>query len=726
NWLLESDKGRFILVLADFGTGKTFLLREVARRLADIPGAPSPVLIEMRGLAMREREKKLDRLIAQQLAMADIEYQPSKFRYMLAQGKVALLFDGYDELALRVTYDKAAEYLDLLLEAAEGEFAKVVVSSRSQHFKSDRQVATVMWRKIEDFSRRRIVTLKKFTPEQVEQFLRQYFPQDPDAARRYFGYIEHIQDLMGLSETPRMLKFIAALPEREFQLVKQHGEKIRAAFLYQKILDTWLRTEQERAREDNRDDLELEHRWEAVRLLARYLWRSGATAVSGEELELHLRDIKHRLEHLHAVHKLGSGTLLVRDGDERFSFVHQSVLEWLVAEQAAREAGEGLLAVREFSDLMGDFFIDLAGKEAAENWARNTEQDPSAGDDSRKNARKLLKRLDLKLSVTSYARQNLAGENFSGLKLVKTDFRGALINDAVFTGARLEGADFREAQLRNADFTRANVSGAVFRKADLRGAVWDEARRDGANFESAYGWPFRHALKTGDHGPELILLPAGNFKMGGNRYDFEKPIHRVEIAYDFAIGRYPVTFEEYDRFCVDTKPEKPSNSGWERGRRPVININGREALDYCAWLSAETGRTYRLPSEAEWEYTCRAGSEGEYCYGSDEQRLADYAWYWGNSNGETHSVGEKKPNAWGLYDLHGNVWEWCQDRWHDNYDGAPADGSAWESGDSSARLLRGGSWGSNPGSCRAAYRCSHVNRSFNCGFRVLCVSAPRT
>lgn len=269
---------------------------------------------------------------------------------------------------------------------------------------------------------------------------------------------------MALSETPRMLKFIAALPEQEFA-VQTRREKISAAALYHKILDNWLRNEQERARDDIKDDLELDDRWRAVRLLARHLWRSGAMAVSGAELEQHLRDVKHRLEHLHAVHKLGSGTLLVRDNEDRFCFVHQSVLEWLVAEQAARKPGDGLLAVRGLSDLMTDFFIDLAGKDAAKHWAQITEQDPAAGEEARRNARKLLKRLYLNLRGTSYSGQDLAGENFAGQNLSAAEFNGMVLNDALFTRAQLEGTGFRQAQLRNADFTRAD-----FRAADLRGA----------------------------------------------------------------------------------------------------------------------------------------------------------------------------------------------------------------------------------------------------------------
>jgi formylglycine-generating enzyme required for sulfatase activity len=126
----------------------------------------------------------------------------------------------------------------------------------------------------------------------------------------------------------------------------------------------------------------------------------------------------------------------------------------------------------------------------------------------------------------------------------------------------------------------------------------------------------------------------------------------------YSIGKYPVTFEEYDYFCEATGREKPSDEGWGRGRRPVINVTAYDAEAYCEWLSKVTGKFYRLPTENEWEYACRGGSDGEYCFGDDVSQLVDYAWYSDNSEGKTHPVGEKKPNNYGLYDMHGNVWEW--------------------------------------------------------------------
>ncbi|KOR28189.1 hypothetical protein TI04_11600, partial [Achromatium sp. WMS2] len=162
--------------------------------------------------------------------------------------------------------------------------------------------------------------------------------------------------------------------------------------------------------------------------------------------------------------------------------------------------------------------------------------------------------------------------------------------------------------------------------------------------------------------------------------------------------------------------------GWGRGNRPVINVTWDDAVAYTKWLSQQTGKDYRLPTEAQWEYAARAGSTSRYFFGDDANRLGDYAWYDGNSNSKTHPVGQKQPNAWGLYDVHGNVWEWTQDRWHGDYSGAPTDGSAWESGDSPLRVLRGGSWGNYDYNCRTAYRngSGRGDSNGNWGFRVAC------
>ncbi|MEI6065002.1 MAG: formylglycine-generating enzyme family protein [Pseudanabaena sp. ELA748] len=165
---------------------------------------------------------------------------------------------------------------------------------------------------------------------------------------------------------------------------------------------------------------------------------------------------------------------------------------------------------------------------------------------------------------------------------------------------------------------------------------------------------------------------------------------------------------------------------------PVERVNWYEAQEFCARLSQLMGEIYRLPSEAEWEYACRARVETytEYCFGDDEGQLEEYAWYDKNSDNKTQPVGQKTPNAWGLYDMHGNVWEWCADDWHDSYEGAPTDAQIWikdvknyEDGGETKKLLRGGSWYFNAHYCRSAYRDSYFARCrLNYfGFRVVCI-----
>jgi len=217
---------------------------------------------------------------------------------------------------------------------------------------------------------------------------------------------------------------------------------------------------------------------------------------------------------------------------------------------------------------------------------------------------------------------------------------------------------------------------------------------------------FQDRLKNGGWGPKMVWIPKGSFNMGSDTGESnEKPVHKVTIGYDYAMSQYEVTFDDYDRFCEATGHAKPKDEGWGRGQRPVINVNWNDAKAYTQWLAEQTGKSYRLPSEAEWEYACRAGATTAYSFGDDASQLGTYAWYDKNSGGKTHPVGEKKPNAFGLYDMHGNVWEWCEDLWHSDYKGAPTDGSAWISGGTlDAHPLRGGSWYSNDDGLRCAFR----------------------
>jgi formylglycine-generating enzyme required for sulfatase activity len=193
--------------------------------------------------------------------------------------------------------------------------------------------------------------------------------------------------------------------------------------------------------------------------------------------------------------------------------------------------------------------------------------------------------------------------------------------------------------------------------------------------------------------------------MGDDRspYDDEKPAHEVAVE-AFSMGQYPVTFGEYDTFCEAPGRELPDDEGWGRGTRPVIGVSWEDAVAYCEWLSRQTGASYRLPTEAEWEYACRAGGGASYCFGDDESGLGEYAWYAQNAGGQTHPVGEKRTNNWHLYDMHGNVWEWVQDWYADDYyERRPRENPTGpESG--SNRVFRGGSWNPDADYCRSAFR----------------------
>jgi formylglycine-generating enzyme required for sulfatase activity len=243
---------------------------------------------------------------------------------------------------------------------------------------------------------------------------------------------------------------------------------------------------------------------------------------------------------------------------------------------------------------------------------------------------------------------------------------------------------------------------------------------------------FRDSLQDESLGPEMVWIPAGSFQMGdiqgegdlGKVYNYEKPVHSVSVA-RFAMGKYEVTFAEYDKFAQATNRKKPNDWGWGRINNPVIMVSWKDATAYVAWLSQEAKKTYRLPTEAEWEYAARAGTITSRYWGNNPDEACRYANLYDNSlkkeNGfkkkfnwkhhncrdgyaKTAPVGSFKPNAFGLFDMLGNVGEWVADKWHSNYNDAPTDGSVWNDNTIGYKVLRGGSWNKNPHSSRAASR----------------------
>ena len=235
--------------------------------------------------------------------------------------------------------------------------------------------------------------------------------------------------------------------------------------------------------------------------------------------------------------------------------------------------------------------------------------------------------------------------------------------------------------------------------------------------------------------PEMVVVPAGSYRMGSEdgRSD-ELPVHEVAIGAPFAVGRYEVTFAEWDACARDGGCPRGEDIaedplGWGRGRRPVIEVSWDDVQHYVQWLSRKTGEAYRLPSESEWEYAARAGTETAYSWGDEigvnRANCIGCGSQWDYDR--TAPVGSFGANAWGLHDMHGNVFEWVEDCWNDSYAGAPADGSAWLRGNCNYRVLRGGSWLSGPSSLRAAFRGRFSTDNRNIvygGFRVARTLAP--
>ena len=231
-------------------------------------------------------------------------------------------------------------------------------------------------------------------------------------------------------------------------------------------------------------------------------------------------------------------------------------------------------------------------------------------------------------------------------------------------------------------------------------------------------------------GVEFVEIGPGCFLMGSARYakggDFlglwcsrlglpwgdhpkqsmEMPVHWVEFQRGFWIARMEVPNNQYEA-C---DPEHVRGEHSQGGRDPVVDVSWEDAKKYCAWLSEQSGLPLRLPSESEWECACRASAIREFCFGDDEMRIPDYAWFRGNSGRAAHEVGTRRANAWGLHDLHGNVWEWCEDTWHPSYEDAPTDGTAWTEGGQGwepgvpIRIYRGGCFFDPAEDCRSAGR----------------------
>jgi formylglycine-generating enzyme required for sulfatase activity len=278
------------------------------------------------------------------------------------------------------------------------------------------------------------------------------------------------------------------------------------------------------------------------------------------------------------------------------------------------------------------------------------------------------------------------------------------------TEIKLQTAALAEAKAKD----DAEAQGKARAEAEAKAKVEMEIKLAAVKKEDAELRPGKVFKDCADC-PEMVVIPAGSFEMGSNDESDEKPVHTVMIGKAFALGKTEVTQRQW-RAVMGNDPQELRYKGCDDC--PVENVNWNDAQELARTLRQKTGQTYRLPTEAEWEYACRAGGSHTYC-GHDS--LDNVAWHDENLFfGKTHPVASKEPNAWGLYDMSGNAWEWTEDCWNGSYSSAPGDGSAWTRGDCKQRVLRGGSWFSAPQEARSAKRekddSSYRDRSV--GFRV--------
>jgi formylglycine-generating enzyme required for sulfatase activity len=233
---------------------------------------------------------------------------------------------------------------------------------------------------------------------------------------------------------------------------------------------------------------------------------------------------------------------------------------------------------------------------------------------------------------------------------------------------------------------------------------------------------------TNSIGMKLVLVPKGTFMMGSPESDVNRQKnetqHEVTISKGYYLGVHEVTQAQYEK-VIGKNPSHFQGAvvSNENADIPVENVSWDDAVEFCKKLSdlpeeKKAGRVYRLPTEAEWEYACRAGSKTAYSFDDEEGLLPEYGWFKRNSSNRTHTVGLLESNAWGLYDMHGNVWEWCSDRYGEYPKGAVSDPTGPKVG--SVRVVRGGCWGGVAAFCRSAYRggCGPSDRRINLGFRV--------
>ncbi len=575
-----------------------------------------------------------------------------------------LLLDSLDEDPM--AYARVEERLLEILQATQ-HFFKVIITCRTQFFPKTEK---------DPLERNGLISigsftcpakyLSFFTDDKVLEYLKKRFPKKlwilPD--RKNIEESQKIIARMGsLRCRPMLLSYIKEL--KEAPLINDSEYKI-----YDALVKTWLKREKGKPGCANLSEKEILH---ACIILAVIMQIRKERSVSEEELDAMIAEISEVKPILHLDFK--GRSLLNRNSEGHFRFSHYSIQEFCVAKFFAEEP---VFTPRKSVPLTEFIFRMMVTSGKSLSFTQ----------------------------LMDYSNLDFRNSNLSGARLQGFDLSGKDIS-----GANLSGADFS-----NADFSNCKLTGTVFKNANLKGADFEgsdfwNADFEGAKIESLP--PFRNDL-----GMEFVFILPGSFMMGSPKNEpgrsDDEILHNVTLTKGFFMQTTQVTQKQWKSVMGNN----PSHFK-ECDDCPVENVSWDDVHEFIDKLNKKKGHTYRLPTEAEWEYACRAGSETAFCFGDDESQLEHYAWYDRNSGGRTHPVAQRNPNAWGLYDMHGNVWEWCQD-WYGNY---YADSVTNPEGSStgSDRVFRGGCWYDYARRCRSANRNSNApcNRNSCLGFRLV-------
>jgi formylglycine-generating enzyme required for sulfatase activity len=438
--------------------------------------------------------------------------------------------------------------------------------------------------------------------------------------------------------------------------------------VYHALVQAWLDREQIKLRKQGRPDITAAMLYRACLLVAGQMRRNQSRFLTEAQLDQWMKSHS-ELKPITEI-EFGGRSLLNRNGRGDYRFSHFSIQEFLEAMQVMAAGANGDR-------------IEVPPM-ASENVIRIVLDDRAK---------------DCPAKPVVLRELNLAKFDLKGLDLRGCDFSGSDLSGADLSGANLAAAQLDRAVLRNTRLAEADLTGVNLTQPVAR-------------------WPFTQAVSQ-TVTIEFVWIPPGVFRMG------ETGTEQVQVTLTrgFWMSKYPVTQRQYEAL-TGTNPSHFKKSGMDA---PVECVSWNEAVAYCAKLGRhqqEIGGgppvAYRLPTEAEWEYACRAGGSGDFFFGNEAYKVSEYAWYSYNSDKTTHPVGEKKPNAWELHDMHGNVWEWCQD-WHGPYPKGPVNDPVGQT-TGIARVVRGGSFFVDSSKLRCGHRGFNVPiaRGSGVGFRVVC------